>query len=136
MPINYADYPPEFGEIKKQVWARDGGRCVTCGIEHESIRQDSDGNDLYTEYLAVAHLDDSEPTNCDMGNLGLFCMQHHPRLDWPMHGRNAAATRERRRRCYLVEKSLQQCRILTSPEIRGCIFRQFDLTNVTALKSC
>jgi 5-methylcytosine-specific restriction endonuclease McrA len=124
VPCNYADYPPDWKQIRDRILARAGNKCEQCGVpnlEHGSrdstgkwwssaeqyqYAEANDGDlpaDLSYEasplikiVLTIAHVD-HDTTNNDESNLRAWCQRCHNRHDAPYRAKNAAATRERKK---------------------------------------
>ncbi len=110
MPINYADYPPNWkSEIRPAILERAGHKCEWCGVPDRYYRVGDDafkaGDDRLVEaiedgvkytfiVLTVAHIHDKNPMNCDPRNLAALCQRCHLRHDAPDRIAKAAAKRE------------------------------------------
>lgn len=136
MPFDKSKYPPNWKQIRQQILARAGHRCEFegCGLpnhcyilrnksgEHwpekgwtlEQLKEDGEGYvperfghiEKHTKIvLTIAHLD-QDTNNNDPGNLAAYCQYHHLNHDKYQHGRNAAATRARKKR-QQIEKAGQ-----------------------------
>ena len=107
MPINYADYPPNWKtEIRPAILERAGHKCEFCGVPDRWYRITwTDGSDeafkpcsdeaFYAGenfaagigpkpvliVLTVAHLFDKNPMNCHPKNLAALCQRCHNRHD-------------------------------------------------------
>lgn len=98
MPINYADYPPNWKEISARIrFERAGGRCEGspafpyCRAEHGRAHPDTGSKVV----LTVAHLDHDIKNNAD-DNLRAMCQRCHLSYDAEHHARNAARTRRKK----------------------------------------
>jgi hypothetical protein len=60
-------------------------------------RVDMDGNHWIVIVLTIAHMDDSDPQNCDDSNLKALCQRCHNRHDMPMRKQNAKRTMMQRK---------------------------------------
>lgn len=122
MPMNYADYPPNWRELSRYVrFVRAGGRCEQCGVAHGAVGardtygvwHDEDsihnmnagaGDALFGEFprmvkivLTTAHLNHDTGDN-RLSNLKALCQKCHLTYDAPHHAVNAAKTRRRKKR--------------------------------------
>lgn len=102
MPIDYADYPPNWkSEIRPAILERAGHKCEFCGVPDRWYRTTWGGVDsvmkpgsaeLFTaseDYaagggpkpvlivLTIAHLFDKNPMNCHPKNLAALCQRCH-----------------------------------------------------------
>lgn len=117
MPMNRANYPPDWDTISKRVRARDGNACKWCGIKngaigardrhgiwHDQAEIDSMnvnvGLDLFVLVpktikivLTVAHIENPDPMDCRDENLASLCQRCHNKLDAPMRAKHARETR-------------------------------------------
>lgn len=104
MPINYADYPDDWQEIRQRILKRDNHRCKFCGVRNYAIiwRCPSDPSiysDCYEDgarwyqrpaaheikiVLTTAHLHDPDPHNISDDNLAMLCQRCHLALDAPL----------------------------------------------------
>lgn len=92
MPFDRSKYPPDWEARSRRIRERDGNRCQFCRVEQ--------GGGLPSGkrcVLTVAHLIDGGPLDCPDDDLAALCQPCHLRLDGPLHARNAAITRRRRR---------------------------------------
>ena len=107
MPIDYADYPANWMEIREAILERAGHKCEGCGVpNHEiGIRTRSGiwakapvtyrpGNYFAGEkcikiVLTIAHVDHNIDNN-DPANLKAWCQKCHNRHDAPMRARHRA----------------------------------------------
>jgi hypothetical protein len=123
VPCNYADYPPDWKQIRDRVLARAGNKCEQCGVPNLergsrddcgtwwSVEQqikwvnetgelpagmDHDTHPLIKIVLTIAHVD-HDTANNDESNLRAWCQRCHNRHDAPYRAKNAAATRERKK---------------------------------------
>ena len=108
MPINYADYPPNWkSEIRPAILERAGHKCEFCGVpDHwyrvgdEVIAPTNQNRRDEVEYmtgkpptlivLTVAHLHDKNPMNCDPRNLAALCQRCHLKRDAPDRAKKRA----------------------------------------------
>jgi len=106
MPINYADYPPNWKtEIRPAILERAGHKCEFCGVPDrwyrvtecevdEAFASGSEGHFYAGEnyaagigpkpvfiVLTIAHIHDKNPMNCDPRNLAALCQRCHLRHD-------------------------------------------------------
>lgn len=106
MPINYADYPPDWKTaIRPEILEREGHKCKFCGVPDRWYRVTVDGVDeafapgteghFYAGenfaaglgpkpvfiVLTVAHLYDKNPMNVDRRNLAALCQRCHLKHD-------------------------------------------------------
>lgn len=90
MPANKTLYPPDWDQIAQREKTRAGWMCETCGADC-----------LYPTSqrtrLTVHHLDHN-PANCEPQNLIALCAPCHLAADAAWHARNAAITRNKKRR--------------------------------------
>lgn len=91
MPMNLADYHPDWKWISLQIREQADWHCEWCGIENATIN--SRGS---TVVLTVAHIDHDKANN-DPSNLAALCQKCHLTHDREHHMRNAAETRRRKR---------------------------------------
>ena len=100
MPMNRADYHPDWESISRQIREQANWQCEFCGIE-QGERTRSGGKVV----LTVAHLNhdtrDNEPSN-----LRALCQRCHLRWDAKHHQRNAAETR-RQKRIQLGQRAME-----------------------------
>lgn len=114
MPIDYANYPADWPQIRQTILERDGHRCKHCGVANHVLGwRDRKGafhpwpdekpesgwiaaDRLFTIVLTIAHLD-HDTSNNDPGNLAALCQRCHLQHDQPQHVRNAANTRRQKR---------------------------------------
>lgn len=92
MPFDRSKYPPDWTAISRRVREDAGWRCEWCGIAQGSTATKSGGRVV----LTVAHVD-HDTANNSPANLAALCQACHLRHDLPLHQRNAAETRRRRR---------------------------------------
>jgi len=111
MPINYADYPPNWKtEIRPAVLARAGNKCEQCGVPNHALiyrpfkglphwKQVPEGTEadvLALEghkctkiVLTIAHLDhDKFNHDIDISRLRAWCQRCHLQYDLPWHIKN------------------------------------------------
>ncbi len=126
MPINPANYPPDWPSISRRIrHERAGNKCEWCDVVNHAIgardRLDewhdassiecmsySAGVHYFGEsypkiikiVLTVAHIDHDTTNNAD-DNLAALCQRCHLRHDAKHHAKNAAQTR-RRKYCELT----------------------------------
>lgn len=92
MPINYADYPPDWKEISRRIrFERAGNRCEWCGAENYQPHPVTGSSVI----LTVAHLGIDKPdgTPGDKAdlfdtreeNLAALCQRCHLNYDRPEH---------------------------------------------------
>lgn len=122
MPIDYRNYPPDWKEIRARILTRAGNRCERCGVPNLTVirrvgdrwwceddveqmnADDAEALGLDAAWpvrivLTIAHLPEATGTLDGREEvLAALCQRCHLRLDAPMHGRNAARTRARKRR--------------------------------------
>ena len=120
MPMNKANYAPDWRSISLRIRERDGWTCKWCGIEHNAIIRRLEDDVSYTYYgqyttkdewdrkwaralpklvrivLTVAHIDHDSTNNTD-DNLAALCQRCHLRHDAQQHTSNAARTRRARK---------------------------------------
>lgn len=120
MPINYADYHPEWASIRRQILDQAEHRCEFCGVanyavgarDRQGVWHDEDeiegmnsgmGERLFGDYpdmirivLTIAHLD-HDVANNDPCNLRALCNRCHLNWDREHHRANAAVTLRRKR---------------------------------------
>lgn len=134
MPINYADYHPDWKAISKRIrFERAGGKCEWCGVEHGAIgARDLAGNwfnqedwlgwnseygySVFGTYapriikivLTVAHLDHDKNNNDD-DNLAALCQRCHLNYDRPRHlaKRKLTMARLRKERLDTAERNYE-----------------------------
>jgi hypothetical protein len=98
MPINRADYPPDWPAIRARIIERAGARCEgspaypDCRAANHQPHPETGSRVV----LTVAHMDHDRTHNED-GNLRALCQRCHLRHDAEQHARNAAATRRAKR---------------------------------------
>ncbi len=113
MPINPADYPADWPQIRQAILERAGHHCEHCGVaNHVFGWRDRKGafhpwpqekpesgwiaaDRLFRIVLTIAHLD-HDVTNNEPANLQALCQRCHLTHDASFHARNAAITRRRR----------------------------------------
>lgn len=116
MPIDYRKYPKNWKAIALAVKEAAGWQCQKCGKPCRKAGESLEDFQyrLYktiSERLAaecllkpqrftltVAHWPDPDPMNVSPENLHAWCSVCHLKADAAMHGRNAAATRQRKKR--------------------------------------
>ena len=113
MPMNIANYHPEWKSISRQIREQAGDCCEFCDVRnHQWIYRDvvtgervfarmgdepaPPGTRLVWIVLTVAHLD-HDTSNNDPANLKALCQSCHLKWDSEHHQRNAAETRRDRR---------------------------------------
>lgn len=98
---NYAvGYRDSYGEFHANFWPENYGEAL--GIrarqnEFESMLPAGERTKWIIIVLTVAHIHDHNPMNCDPDNLAALCQKCHLTHDAPMHAKNAAETRQRKR---------------------------------------
>lgn len=127
MPMNRADYPPDWEWISRQIRDQADDRCEFCGVANgavgardrfgewhdldaiEGMNSDS-GEWLFGEYpriirivLTVAHLD-HDKANSDPANLRALCQRCHLNWDRDRHSAKRSETYARRRRERIAER--------------------------------
>lgn len=114
-------YPPDWNEISLRIRERANNKCEWCGVENGVIgardkrgawHNENDihnmnsgvGESLFGQFpnmikivLTVMHLDHDTSNNED-SNLKAACQKCHLSYDAKYHAKNAAKTRERKRR--------------------------------------
>lgn len=127
MPMNLADYPPDWPWISQQIRDQADDRCEFCGVlngavgardryglwhdEAEVDAMNSDvGESLFGGYphitrivLTVAHLD-HDLANSDPANLRALCQKCHLTWDRDHHLAKRSETYARRRRERIAER--------------------------------
>ncbi len=115
MPWDKSKYPDNWPDIRQQVLERDDNRCKFCGVPNYAVGY-RDGSGSFQKFdtsytnlkqvmgfkvvriiLTIAHVNDPDPSNCDLDNLAALCQRCHLRLDLPQHMANAANTRRKKR---------------------------------------
>lgn len=114
MPIDYANYPPNWQQIRDSILTRASHRCEHCGLENgQRGHRDRQGNfwpfpstpppggwtantHIIQIILTIAHLD-HDTTHNHPDNLAALCQRCHLRHDAQHHTRNAARTRRQRK---------------------------------------
>ena len=101
MPMNRADYPPDWRKISEHIrFTRARGKCECsgeCGAHHEPCSARHGEPHPQTEsvgVLTVAHLD-HDTTNNDEENLRAMCQKCHLTYDAEYHALNRARRRRR-----------------------------------------
>lgn len=114
MPMNLADYHPQWRDISRQIRFQADDRCEWpgCGVANGAIgyrfpdgrfeevqgcgdEQVEDGGRGIRIVLTVAHMD-HDCANNDPANLRALCQMHHLRHDAKQHAASAATTRRLR----------------------------------------
>ena len=138
MPMNPADYPPNWNEISKQAREAAGQQCQQCGVTNGAVGardrfgawHDEDdihgmnsdvGYDLFdgefpkmTRIVLTCHHPDGDTANPN-ARLEVLCQKHHLERDRETHLRKAAQTRCRRK----MERTGQQPLPLVGAGERG-----------------
>lgn len=120
MPMNRADYHPDWESISRQIREQADWKCEFCGLPHLQhgardkygdwhSRDEVDdmtmerGRELFAVFpkwsrivLTVAHLNHDRKDN-DPANLRALCQKCHLSWDAKHHAKNAAETRRRKR---------------------------------------
>ena len=76
MPINYADYNPDFKELSKELKIKAGWRCQICQAEHLKPHHQTGKKVI----LTTMHLDQNKK-NDSLDNLKVACLRCHSRYD-------------------------------------------------------
>jgi hypothetical protein len=122
MPIDYANYPPDWKAISQRIRERAGDRCESCGVPNRAVidrhpdgrwilsseldsMNSSVASDLgwheegcaIVKIVLTVHHIDTDLSNNDDANLLALCQRCHLHADRELHLRNAAATRRRRK---------------------------------------
>ncbi len=121
MPMNKADYPPDWPAISRRVREAAGQKCEWCGVPNGEVgardqfgrwhseddmegMNSSEGFALWPDgwpktvkiVLTVAHVD-RDKTNNERNNLAALCQKCHLNHDRPHHLAKTAETIRRRR---------------------------------------
>lgn len=103
MPIDYANYPPDWKDIRARIMARARYRCECtgeCGLHPGRRCAEYHGERAMWAkgriVLTIAHLD-HDVTHNDDDNLKAMCQRCHLRLDREQHAESAGRTRDRKR---------------------------------------
>ena len=79
-PENRKRYPPNWGEIRKQILQRANNRCEFCGIENHTYRLNPRTGKMAYIVLTIAHLNHT-PEDCRPENLRALCQRCHNKYD-------------------------------------------------------
>lgn len=99
MPMNRANYPPNWRQISLNIRTRAGWRCEGSAAYPDCRAIDGARHPVTGSIvvLTVSHLD-HDTTNNDPANLRAMCQRCHLTYDAAHHAANAARTRAERRR--------------------------------------
>ena len=96
MPINYADYPDNWNEIRERILKRANHCCEHCGVPNYTVK--SNGTKVV---LTIAHLDhDKENHDVKDERLAALCQKCHLGYDLSRHIENRKYGRNFRRNQY------------------------------------
>lgn len=103
MPINYKEYPANWGEIRDRILLRAKNKCEECGLINHSIV--ARGNGKKTKIvLTIAHLD-HDKLNHDVKDerLKALCQKCHLAYDLPRHIANRKYGRNHQNNNYKLD---------------------------------
>lgn len=128
MPINYAEYPPHWPDLRKQCLDRDGHKCTFCGVPEYALRRSGDRRHLHLIgpfeshtaakahkkinglphtiiVLSIAHLDrDKDNWEVTLDRLVSACQACHLAYDMDHHVLNRKESDKRKLGHHLTEK--------------------------------
>jgi hypothetical protein len=96
MPINYADYNPDFKELSKELKIKAGWRCQIGYAQHLKPHHQTGKKVI----LTTMHLDQNKK-NDSLDNLKVACLRCHSRYDAPFRVWNFTKRMRQKGQLYL-----------------------------------